>query len=34
MNLVYQDAYTAWTIGGDGIHIYGGGIFNGSGDSK
>ena len=32
--LIYQSAYTAWTIGGSGIHIYGGGTFNGSGDSK
>jgi galacturan 1,4-alpha-galacturonidase len=32
--LTYQSAYTAWTIGGSGIHIYGGGTFNGSGDSE
>lgn len=31
--LTYQNAYTAWTIGGSGIHIYGGGTFNGSGDT-
>ena len=32
--LTYQSAYTAWTIGGSGIHIYGGGTYNGSGDSE
>ncbi|KAE8453337.1 hypothetical protein EG329_011405 [Mollisiaceae sp. DMI_Dod_QoI] len=31
--LTYQSAYTAWTIGGSGIRIYGGGTFNGSGDT-
>jgi len=34
VELIYQSAYTAWTIGGSGIHIYGGGTFNGSGDSE
>jgi galacturan 1,4-alpha-galacturonidase len=34
VQLTYQSAYTAWTIGGSGIHIYGGGTFNGSGDSE
>lgn len=31
--LTYQNAFTAWTIGGSGIHIYGGGTYNGSGDT-
>ncbi|TVY82545.1 putative exopolygalacturonase X [Lachnellula suecica] len=31
--LTFQSAYTAWTIGGNGIHIYGGGTYNGSGDT-
>jgi hypothetical protein len=34
VQLTYQSTYTAWTIGGSGIHIYGGGTFSGSGDSK
>jgi len=34
VQLTYQSAFTAWTIGGSGIHIYGGGTFSGSGDSK
>jgi galacturan 1,4-alpha-galacturonidase len=33
VQLTYQSAYTAWTIGGSGIHIYGGGTFNASGDT-
>ena len=33
VQLTYQSAYTAWTIGGSNIHIYGGGTYNGSGDS-
>jgi galacturan 1,4-alpha-galacturonidase len=31
--LNYQKAYTAWTIGGRNIHIYGGGTYSGSGDT-
>ncbi|KAH9213209.1 glycoside hydrolase family 28 protein, partial [Leptodontidium sp. 2 PMI_412] len=31
--LVYQSAYTSWLIGGQGIHIYGGGSYNGGGDT-
>ncbi|KAJ4982576.1 glycoside hydrolase family 28 protein [Stagonosporopsis vannaccii] len=31
--LNYQKAYTAWTIGGSNIHIYGGGTYSGSGDT-
>lgn len=31
--LNYQNAYTAWTIGGSNIHIYGGGTYSGSGDT-
>lgn len=31
--LNYQNAYTAWTIGGSNIHIYGGGTYAGSGDT-
>ncbi|KUJ12430.1 glycoside hydrolase family 28 protein [Mollisia scopiformis] len=33
VKLTYQSAFTAWTIGGEGIHVYGGGTFNGSGDT-
>jgi polygalacturonase len=33
VQLTYQSAYTSWIIGGSGIHIYGGGTFNGSGDT-
>lgn len=31
--LNYQEAYTAWTIGGSNIHIYGGGTYSGTGDT-
>lgn len=31
--LTYQNAYTAWLISGNGIHIYGGGTYNGGGDA-
>ncbi|EPS37592.1 hypothetical protein H072_8720 [Dactylellina haptotyla CBS 200.50] len=31
--LTYQDSYTAWTIGGSNIHIYGGGLYAGNGDA-
>ncbi|KAF9871494.1 glycoside hydrolase family 28 protein [Colletotrichum karsti] len=33
IQLGYQDAYTAWAIGGSNIHIYGGGSYNGGGDA-
>ncbi|KAJ0360461.1 hypothetical protein COL154_007555 [Colletotrichum chrysophilum] len=33
IQLTYQDAYTAWAIGGSNIHIYGGGSYNGGGDA-
>lgn len=31
--LNYQKAYTAWTIGGSNIHIFGGGTYSGNGDT-
>ncbi|KAF3933818.1 Exopolygalacturonase [Dactylellina cionopaga] len=31
--LTYQDSYTAWTIGGSNIHIFGGGLYAGNGDA-
>ncbi|CAG5157134.1 uncharacterized protein ALTATR162_LOCUS4926 [Alternaria atra] len=31
--LNYQEAYTAWTIGGSNIHIYGGGTYSGNSDT-
>lgn len=31
--LNYQKAYTAWTIGGNNVYIYGGGTYSGSGDA-
>ncbi|GKT51767.1 putative exopolygalacturonase X [Colletotrichum spaethianum] len=34
IQLTYQDAYTAWAIGGTDIHIFGGGTYNGGGDGK
>ncbi|GKT89524.1 glycoside hydrolase family 28 protein [Colletotrichum tofieldiae] len=33
IQLTYQDAYTAWAIGGTNIHIFGGGTYNGGGDA-
>ncbi|WYZ36351.1 hypothetical protein EsH8_XIII_000003 [Colletotrichum jinshuiense] len=30
IQLTYQDAYTAWAIGGTNIHIFGGGTYNGA----
>ncbi|GKT63350.1 glycoside hydrolase family 28 protein [Colletotrichum tofieldiae] len=33
IQLTYQDAYTAWAIGGTNIHVFGGGTYNGGGDA-